>query len=62
MHSFFYAMQVSQTFGDTPRMIGPTAKMIANQLEEMCPLDKLAERRSWRDNCLIKLSQLKKNL
>lgn len=55
-------IQVSQTFGETPRMVGPTAADIAKQLEEMCPLDKLAERRAWRDSCLIKLSQLKKNI
>lgn len=35
---------------------------IAKELEEMCPLDKLPERREWRDNCLTKLSQLKKKL
>lgn len=54
--------QVSQTFGETPRMIGPVAAEIAKQLEEMCPLDKLPERREWRDNCLTKLSVLKKKL
>lgn len=43
-------------------MAGPTSENIAKQLEEMCSLDKLAERRNWRDNCLIKLSQLKKNV
>lgn len=53
---------VSQTFGETPRMIGPVAAKIAKQLEEMTPLDKLAERRTWRDNCLTQLSQLKKKL
>lgn len=53
---------MSQTFGETPRMIGPVAAEIAKQLEEMCPLDKLPERREWRDNCLTKLSVLKKNL
>lgn len=48
--------------GETPRMIGPVAAEISKQLEEMCPLDKLAERRAWRDACLTKLSQLKKNI
>lgn len=43
-------------------MGGPTSENIAKQLEDMCPLDKLAERRNWRDNCLIKLSQLKRNV
>lgn len=53
---------MSKTFGEVPRMIGPTVEKIAKQLEEMVPLDKLAERRAWRDNCLTKLSQLKKNI
>lgn len=48
--------------GPTPRMQGPDAESISKQLEEMCPLDKLAERRVWRDQCLTKLSQLKRNL
>lgn len=55
-------VQVSQTMGETPRMIGPVAEEISRQLEQMCPLDKLAERRAWRDKCLTKLSQLKKSL
>lgn len=62
MYVLYNATQVSQTFGETPRMVGPTADEIAKQLEEMCSLDKLAERRAWRDSCLTKLSQLKKNI
>lgn len=50
------------TMGETPRMIGPAAEEISQQLNEMCPLDKLAERRAWRDSCLTKLSQLKKSI
>lgn len=48
--------------GETPRMVGPVAEDISRQLDEICPLDKLAERRLWRDKCLTKLSQLKKAL
>lgn len=48
--------------GETPRMIGPVAEEISRQLEEICSLDKLNERRAWRDKCLTKLSQLKKTL
>lgn len=43
-------------------MSGPIAADIAKQLEEMCPIDKLPERRDWRDNCLTQLSVLKKKL
>lgn len=46
--------------GPIPKMTGPVAESIAKQLEDMCPLDKLNERRAWRDSCLTKLSQLKK--
>ncbi|XP_034940056.1 lambda-crystallin homolog [Chelonus insularis] len=53
---------VSQTFGPTPKFIGPAAENISKQLEEMCPLDKLQERRDWRDLALTKLSILKKEL
>lgn len=53
---------VSQTMGDTPRMEGPVAQQVAKELEEMVPLDKLPERRTWRDACLTKLAQLKKNI
>lgn len=53
---------VSQTFGETPRMTGPTVEKIGKELDEICSLDKLPERRVWRDNCLTKLSQLKKQI
>uniref|UniRef100_A0A1B0GNM8 3-hydroxyacyl-CoA dehydrogenase C-terminal domain-containing protein n=1 Tax=Phlebotomus papatasi TaxID=29031 RepID=A0A1B0GNM8_PHLPP len=38
---------VSQTMGPTPKMEGPQVAEVARQLEEMCPLDKLPERRAW---------------
>lgn len=53
---------MSQTFGEIPKMEGAVSDEIAKQLEEMCSLDKLAERRVWRDNCLTQLSQLKKKI
>ncbi|XP_015123859.1 lambda-crystallin homolog [Diachasma alloeum] len=53
---------VSQTFGPTPRFIGKEAENVSKQLEEICPLDKLQERRAWRDLALTKLSILKKEL
>lgn len=52
---------VSKTFNETLiKMEGPLVNDIAKQLEETVPLDKLQERRKWRDMCLTKLSQLKK--
>lgn len=50
---------VSQTMGPTPKMEGKTAIEIAKQLEKICPLDQLQNRRAWRDECLTKLSILK---
>ncbi|GJQ68975.1 hypothetical protein Trydic_g6159 [Trypoxylus dichotomus] len=51
---------VSKTLKPLAKFEGPLVKEIAKQLEEAVPLDKLQERRNWRDLCLTKLSQLKK--
>lgn len=53
---------VSETMGPTPKMEGPVAVEMAKQLEQMVPLDKLAERRTYRDNCLTHLSILKNKI
>lgn len=53
---------VSMTFGPTPKFEGEMAEKISQQLNEICPLDKLQERRAWRDKALTKLSLLKKEL
>lgn len=52
----------SMTFGPVPRFVGEMAEKISNELNEMCPLNKLQERRAWRDIALTKLSTLKKEL
>ncbi|KAG7208120.1 hypothetical protein KM043_009691 [Ampulex compressa] len=52
----------SMTFGPVPKFEGPVAEKITKELNEMCPLDKLQERRAWRDTALTKLSLLKKEL
>lgn len=51
---------VSKTFAPLPKFEGPQARDVAKQLEKMVPLDKLQERRNWRDLCLTKLAALKK--
>lgn len=48
--------------GPTPRMGGELLEKISEQMNNICPLDKLAERRAWRDACLTKLSLLKKDV
>ncbi|XP_043249078.1 lambda-crystallin homolog [Colletes gigas] len=53
---------VSMTFGPVPKFEGEMAERVSNELNQMCPLDKLQERRAWRDEALTKLSLLKKEL
>lgn len=54
--------QVSGTMGPPPKMEGQAADEVSKQLEQMCPIDQLPQRRAWRDACLTKLSQLKKEM
>lgn len=53
---------VSMTFGAVPKFEGEIAEKISNEMNELCPLDKLQERRAWRDTALTKLAILKKEL
>ena len=53
---------VSQTFGPVPKFEGEMVDKISDQMNDICPLDKLQERRAWRDLALTKLSILKKDL
>lgn len=53
---------VSMTFGPIPKFVGAAAENISKQSEEICPLDKLQEKRAWRDLALTKLYILKKEL
>lgn len=53
---------VSKDFKPTPKFEGPVVEEMSKQLEKLVPLDKLQERRNWRDLCLTKLSQLKKEV
>lgn len=49
--------------GETPRMTeSKSADSVCDQLNKMVPLDKLPERRAWRDACLTRLSILKKEM
>lgn len=53
---------VSKDFKPLQKMEGPKVQEIAKQLENMVPMNKLQDRRNWRDLCLTKLSQLKKEM
>lgn len=50
---------VTETFGPNPRIEGETAKKIHDDLCKAVPLEKLAERRAWRDENLATLAKLK---
>ncbi|XP_026817903.1 lambda-crystallin homolog [Rhopalosiphum maidis] len=51
---------VCQQFKPSPKFEGPLVKVIGDQLNSNTPLEDLPKRRLWRDQSLIKLSQLKK--
>ncbi|KAK9507231.1 hypothetical protein O3M35_007137 [Rhynocoris fuscipes] len=53
---------VCKTMPPPPKFEGPLVKEMANQLTAKIPLDKLQQRRAWRDKCLMELSQLKNKL
>jgi L-gulonate 3-dehydrogenase len=53
---------VSVTSGPVPKFEGPLVKEINKQLCSKVPVEKLPERRAWRDACLTKLSVLKKEM
>lgn len=52
----------SVTSGPIPRFEGATADVISKQCDQICPLNKLQDRRAWRDLALTKLSILKKEM
>lgn len=51
---------VCQQFKPAPKFEGPLVKVIGDQLNTITPLEKIPDRRVWRDQSLIKLAQLKK--
>ncbi|XP_012271315.1 lambda-crystallin homolog [Orussus abietinus] len=52
----------SLKLGPVPTFDQKTVDKISDQLNEITPLEKLQERRAWRDTALTKLSQLKKEM
>jgi len=54
---------VSKTMGEIPHMpTSSSADSICRQLNSMVPLDRLPERRAWRDAALTRLALLKKEM
>lgn len=54
--------RVSETFGPVPKMEGKVAEDIHKQLCEKVPVEKVEERRKWRDERLACLAKLKKTM
>ncbi|XP_054718034.1 lambda-crystallin-like [Uloborus diversus] len=54
--------KVSNTFGPNPRMEGEAAKRVHEELCKISPLEKIAERRKWRDARLTALAKMKRIL
>ncbi|KAH7638294.1 lambda-crystallin homolog [Dermatophagoides farinae] len=50
---------VSMTFGPVPQMGGPTADLIVKEMAQAIPIDRLDQRRKWRDERLVELATLK---
>lgn len=53
---------VSETFGPNPRMEGAAAAEIDDMICQLSPLEKIAERRKWRDARLTALAKMKRIL
>ena len=53
---------VCSEFGPTPEFSGRANKLIIDSLTQRIPIECLSQRRKWRDERLIALSQLKKKL
>ncbi|KAK3605180.1 hypothetical protein CHS0354_012986 [Potamilus streckersoni] len=54
--------RVEKTFGEPEKMVGPTVDKIQNECNKMIPIEKLQERRQWRDRRLTALAKLIKDM
>lgn len=54
--------EVTENFGPNPRMDCAAREKICDSLEARIPMEKLQERRHWRDERLTALALLKKKL
>lgn len=54
--------KVSETFGPNPLTAGELAEKVHKEICKISPLEKLAERRQWRDARLTALAQMKRIL
>ena len=56
------ALKVSETFKPPPLYDIPTSEKLYEYFSQHIPLEKMEQRRKWRDECLAKLAKLKKEL
>lgn len=54
--------KVSKTLGPVTRFDGSSLENVNRQLTEQIPLEKLQEKRAWRNVCLASLAKLKKDI
>lgn len=53
---------VSKTLGPVKLFEGASLQNVDQQLTDQVPLEKLQEKRAWRNNCLASLAKLKKEI
>ena len=53
---------VAKSFGPVEKLQGAPAKTMAETMDKLVPLDKLDERRQWRDKRLSALAKMKKDM
>ncbi|XP_070568564.1 lambda-crystallin-like [Ptychodera flava] len=55
-------INVTEDFGPIPSYTGPLVDSLSDEMNKKIPLEELGERRRWRDDRLIALAKLKKEL
>jgi len=53
---------VSKTLGPVTKFEGASLENVHRQLTEQIPLEKLQEKRAWRNTCLASLAKLKQDI
>lgn len=54
---------VSQTFKPAPLMTDKTqSEIVSKQMEKMCSLENIPDRRDWRNECLCRLTKVKNEM
>ncbi|KAL3882163.1 hypothetical protein ACJMK2_028531 [Sinanodonta woodiana] len=54
--------RIQKSFGEPEKMVGPTLDKVQEECNKMVPMEKLQERRQWRDRRLTALAKLIKDM